>query len=278
MGKLKDILRLIRPLNCLMMAFAVVVGASLATTLNFSFNLLMGAVTAFALTAASMVMNDYYDREIDAINEPTRPIPKGVIRPEEALVYATAFGIVGLAAALQTNIESFLVAIIAMTISLSYISKGKKTGLLGNFLVSTTVVIPFVYGGLAVGQIHASTLIFVAIVFLSNTAREITKGIVDVKGDRANKITTIAVTYGEHTAAAAASFFTLLAIILSPLPCIWGLVTNWFLPMVIITDIGLLASTVLLLRDYSRKNAKRTKNLALVWFTTGLMAFILGKL
>ncbi len=261
-----------------MMAFAVVVGASLATTLKFSLNLLMGTVTAFALTAASMVMNDYYDREIDAINEPSRPIPKGVIRPEEALAYATAFGILGLAAALQTNIESLLVAALAMAISLSYISRGKKTGLLGNLLVSATVVIPFIYGGLAVGQIGTSTLMFVAIVFLSNTAREITKGIVDVEGDRAHKITTIAVTHGEHAAAVVAAFFTSSAVVLSPLPWIWGLVTNWFIPLVVITDVGLLASTVQLLKDYSRKNAKRTKNLTLIWFTTGLVAFILGRL
>ena len=145
-------------------------------------------------------------------------------------------------------------------------------------MVSATVVIPFVYGGLAVGQLETSTLLFVLIVFLSNTGREVTKGIVDVEGDRLHNIKTIAVRFGERTAAVVASVFSVLAVFLSPLPWIMGLVSDWFLPPVILTDIGLLVSAVLLLRDYSRKNAKITKNLTLLWFTFGLLAFILGRM
>ena len=278
MGKLMGFLQLIRPLNCLMMGFAVIVGASLVSPLNFTTNLLLGFVTSFSLTAASMAINDYYDREIDAINEPNRPIPRGDVNPKEALIFAVTLTIIGLIAAFETNMPSLLVAVIALIISITYITKGKGTGLPGNFLVSATVVIPFVYGGLTVGQIETSTLLFVAIAFLSNTGREVTKGIVDVEGDRTHNIKTIAVTYGERTAAAAAAVFALFAVCLSPLPWLWGLVSDYFLPPIILTDIGMLVSSIMLLRNYSRKNAKRIKNLSLVWFTTGLVAFILGKM
>jgi len=278
MGKLMGFLRLIRPLNCLMMGFAVIVGASLVSPLNFTINLLLGFATSFSLTAASMAINDFYDREIDAINEPNRPIPRGDVSPKEALMFALLLSIIGFVAAFETNLPSLLVAVIAWIISISYITKGKGTGLPGNFLVSATVVIPFIYGGLTVGQIETSTLLFVAIAFLSNTGREVTKGIVDVEGDQSHNIRTIAVTYGERTAAAAAAVFSLLAVCLSPLPWLWGLVSDWFLPPVLLTDIGMLVSSILLLRNYSRKNAKRTKNLSLLWFITGLLAFILGKM
>ena len=278
MGKLMGFLRLIRPLNCLMMGFAVIVGASLVSPLNFTTNLLLGFVTSFSLTAASMAINDFYDREIDAINEPNRPIPRGDVSPKEALIFALVLSIIGLIAAFKTNLPSLIVAVIAWIISITYITEGKGTGLPGNFLVSATVVIPFIYGGLTVGQIEISTLLFVAIAFLSNTGREVTKGIVDVEGDRSHKIRTIAVTYGERTAAVAAAVFSFLAVSLSPLPWLWELVSDWFLPPVILTDIGMLVSSIMLLRNYSRKNAKRIKNLSLVWFTTGLLAFILGKL
>jgi geranylgeranylglycerol-phosphate geranylgeranyltransferase len=277
-GKLTGFLRLTRPLNCLMMGFAVIVGASLVSTLNLTLSLLLGFVTSFSLTAASMTINDYYDRQIDAINEPNRPIPSGAVSPKEALIFAAALTTIGLVAAFRTNLPSLVVAVTALIVSVTYITKGKGTGLPGNLLVSVTVVIPFIYGGLTVGQIETSTLLFVAIAFLSNTGREITKGIVDVEGDRSHNIKTIAVTYGERTAAAAAAVFSLLAVCLSPLPWLWELVSDWFLPPVLITDIGILVSSILLLRNYSRKNAKRTKNLSLIWFTTGLLAFILGKL
>jgi geranylgeranylglycerol-phosphate geranylgeranyltransferase len=277
-GKLTGLLRLTRPLNCIMMGFAVIVGASLVSTLSLTLNLALGFVTSFSLTAASMTINDYYDRQIDAINEPNRPIPKGDVSPKEALIFAAALTTIGLAAAFKTNLPSLVVAVTALIISITYITKGKRTGLPGNLLVSATVVIPFIYGGLTVGQIETSTLLFVAIAFLSNTGREITKGIVDVEGDRSHNIKTIAVTYGERTAAAAAAVFSLSAVCLSPLPWLWGLVSDWFLPPVLITDIGMIASSFLLLRDYSRKKAKTIKNLSLIWFTTGLLAFILGKM
>jgi len=276
MGKLTAFLHIIRPLNCLMMGFAVIVGASLVSALSITLNLVFGFVTSFALTAASMVINDYYDREIDAINEPNRPIPSGDVSPKEALTLAIALSIVGFLSAYLTNMPSLAVAIAALIISVAYITRGKGTGLPGNFLVSATVVIPFVYGGLTVGQLKTSTLLFVAIVFLSNTGREITKGIVDVEGDKSHNIKTVAVTHGERTAAFAAAAFSLLAVCLSPLPWLWGLVSDLFLPPVIITDLGLIISAVLLLRDYSRTNAKKIKNLSLVWFVTGLLAFILG--
>jgi geranylgeranylglycerol-phosphate geranylgeranyltransferase len=276
MGKPSGFLRLIRPLNCLMMGFAVIVGASLVSPLNFSISLLLGFITSFTLTGASMAINDYYDREIDAINEPNRPIPSGAVTPKEALFLAFVLSLVGFTAALMTNISCLIVAVIAWIVSVTYITEGKRTGLPGNFLVSACVVIPFIYGGFVVEKLELPIILFAAIAFLSNTGREVTKGIVDVEGDKSQNVRTIAVLCGERTAAVASSFFFFLAVSLSPLPWLWNLVSDWFLPFVILTDIGLIVSSISLLRDYSRKNARRVKNLILVWLTIGLLAFIAG--
>jgi len=278
MGKPSGFLRLIRPLNCLMMGFAVIVGASLVSALNFSINLLLGFITSFTLTGASMAINDYYDREIDAVNEPNRPIPSGAVSPKEALSFALVLSLIGVITAFGTNVSCLIVAVIAWIASVTYITKGKRTGLPGNFLVSACVVIPFIYGGFVVEKPELPIILFTAIAFLSNTGREVTKGIVDVEGDRSQNVRTVAVLYGERTTAVASLFFSFLAVSLSPLPWLWGLVSDWFLPLVILTDVGLIVSSVSLLRDYSRKNARRVKNLSLVWFITGLLAFIAGTL
>ena len=276
MGKPIGFLRIIRPLNCLMMGFAVIVGASLVSALNFSINLLLGFVTSFALTGASMALNDYYDREIDAINEPNRPIPSGAVSPEEALSFGAGLSILGLVAALMTSKSCLIVAVIAWAIFVSYTTKGKRTGFPGNLLVSTCVVIPFIYGGFVVENLKVSVIVFASMVFLSIAGREVAKGIVDVEGDRSQNIKTIALLYGERTAAVLSSILSFLAVSLSPSPLLWGLVSIWFLPFVIITDVGLVVSSISLLRDYSRKNARRVKNLDLLWLTTGLLAFIAG--
>ena len=276
MGKPSGFLRIIRPLNCLMMGFAVIVGASLVSALNFSINLLLGFVTSFTLTGASMAINDYYDREIDAINEPNRPIPSGAVSPKEALSFAAVLSLVGFAAALITSKSCLIVAVIAWMIFVTYTTKGKRTGLPGNLLVSTCVVIPFIYGGFVVENLKLSAILFAAMAFLSNTGREVAKGIVDVEGDRSQNVRTIALLFGERTAAVLSSILSVLAVSLSPLPWLWDLVSDWFLPFVILTDAGLIVSSISLLRDCSRKNARRVKNLNLLWFTTGLLAFIAG--
>jgi len=290
MSKLGGYLRLMRPVNCLMMGFAVIVGATLAspnvlTTLWQNF--VYGFLTGFMLTAASMAINDYFDREIDAINEPNRPIPSGLIKPKEALAFAFILTVIGFTAALAnsylTNLKSiscFLVAIIAWIIFVAYTTVGKRSGLPGNFLVSICVSIPFIYGSYTVaGTIETNVLIFAFMVFLSNTGREITKGIVDAQGDRMQNVKTLAVRYGEKRAAVVAASFYISAVSLSPIP--WFLpnpVSFWYIPFVAVTDFGLVASSFMLLNDYSRENARKVKNIALLWFIFGLLAFVVGVL
>ena len=269
-----------RPVNCLMMGFAVIVGAAL-TGSEFSSillpNLIYGFITGFMLTAASMTINDYYDREIDAINEPNRPIPSGLIKPKESLVFAFALTTIGFVAAYLTSISCFVIAIITWTIFATYTTVGKRSGLPGNFLVSTCVAIPFIYGNVAVvNEVKLNVLVFVSMVFLSNTGREVTKGIVDVQGDKMQNVKTLAASYGEKTAAAAAALFYLSAVSLSPIPWFLSLVSFWFIPLVAITDFGLVGSSFMLLKDYSRENARKVKNLVLLWFIIGLLAFIVG--
>ncbi|MDI6805321.1 MAG: geranylgeranylglycerol-phosphate geranylgeranyltransferase [Candidatus Bathyarchaeia archaeon] len=273
-------LRLIRPINCLMMGFAVIVGAALANpnVLGTSWqNLTYGFVTGFALTAASMAINDYYDREIDAVNEPGRPIPSGLIQPKNALIFASALTAIGFISAFLTNILCFLIAMIAWIIFVAYTTGGKRSGLPGNFLVSTCVSMPFIYGSIAAANtIMPNVLIFVLMVFLSNTGREITKGIVDVQGDKMQNVKTLAVLYGEKKAAINAALFYFFAVLLSPIPWLLENVSFWFLPFVAITDFGLLASAFMLLKDFSRENARKIKNTVLLWFLIGLLAFIAG--
>jgi len=282
MGKVGGYLRLIRLVNCLMMGFAVIVGAALASPNAVDDRwqaLAYGFVTGFMLTAASMAINDYYDREIDAVNEPNRPIPSGTVKPKEALIFASILTVVGFASAYLTNYACFFTALLAWTIFVTYTTIGKRSGLPGNFLVSACVAIPFIYGSLVVtGEVVLNVVIFVSMVFLSNTGREITKGIVDVQGDEARSVKTLAVRFGARKAAWAASLFYVSAVALSPLPPLLMSISFWFIPLVAITDFGLLASSAMLLRDYSRENARKVKNTVLLCFVVGLLAFLVGAL
>lgn len=286
MGKISGFVRLMRPVNCAMMGFAVFVGAVLALSaseLGF-FNaewlgVLYGFTTGFMLTASSMTINDYYDRAIDAINEPHRPIPSGTVSEREALSVFVVLSVIGFVFAYVTSVICLVVAAISWVVVVTYVTVGKRSGLPGNFLVSVCVAIPFIYGSLAVlNHVPLSVWLFTLMAFLSNTGREITKGIVDVKGDKAEGIKTLAVRYGDKNAAVAAALFYVSAVALTPIPSLLNLVSVWFIPIVLVTDIGLVASSVLLLKNPSRDNAKKIKTLILLWFVIGLLAYVFGVL
>lgn len=282
MSKTAGFTQLIRPINSFMMGVATVIGEIIAIReVPNTTSILLGFITAFFLTAASMIVNDYYDRKVDAINVPDRPLPSGLISPNEALIFSIILTIIGLTSAGVTNLQCLLTAIVGFGASFGYNTKGKETGLPGNLIVSACVSLPFIYGGFVVSTfdpISTSTIIFSIMAFLSNTGREITKGIVDVEGDRLRNIKTIAITLGSRQAALISVLFYLSAIVLSIIPWILSSVTWLYLPIVLISDAGFIYSSISLLRNSSRENSMRVKNLILIWMMLGLVAFVIGGL
>lgn len=280
MSKLGGFVRLMRPINCVMMGFAVLVGAVLASPQLLSFNWLgvvFGFFTGFLLCAAAMTINDYYDRAIDAINEPARPIPSGLVKPKEALAFVVALTAAGFVFALIVSALCLGVAVVSWIMVATYLTVGKRSGLPGNFLVSACVAIPFVYGSVTVvNAVGLNVLFFALMAFMSNTGREITKGIVDVVGDRSENVKTLAVRYGEKKAAVAASLFYVSAVALTPIPWVLDLVSVGFIPFVLATDVGLVACSAMLLRDYSREKARKIKKAVLLLFVVGLLAYVFG--
>ena len=286
-ARLLGFVRLMRPPNCLMMGFAVLVGAVVALgrfPLEKAIPLAYGFGTGFALLAAADALNDYCDREIDAINEPTRPIPSGLVRPHEALVFAGVLTALGLYLAWLTSLPCLLLATLAAAIADTYVALGKRTGLLGNAMVSACVAVPFLYGALiALGDFLAllaepRVLLFATMAFMANLGREVNKGIVDVPGDAAKGIRTVAVRWGPRAAARLAAVFYMIAVALSALPPLLGLVSWTYLPFIAITDAGFAWASYAILRSQERVRARKVKNSVLIWMTTGMLGFLAGAL
>ncbi len=226
-----------------------------------------------------MAVNDFYDREIDAINEPGRPIPSGAVSPGEALAVTGLFSILGLGAAWLTSPSNLAIAVLAWVGMMVYSTVGKRTGFLGNLIVSGCIAIPFVYGGVVGGEAGLShSLLFALVAFLANTGREVTKGIVDVEGDRASGIRTVAVSTGPVVAAWVSVACYASAVLVSVVPVYLGLVSFWYIPFVAVTDLGLIYLSASLLREPSRENSRMVKNRVLPLMLSGLFGFLLGSL
>jgi len=76
------------------------------------------------LTGFTQTINDWYDRDIDAINEPNRPIPSGAISENEVItqIFVLLFGGLGLAYALDVWAEHEWPVILALSVFGSFIS------------------------------------------------------------------------------------------------------------------------------------------------------------
>ena len=280
MGTPKDYIEIMRPVNSVMLGLAIIIGAFITggtQILGDWVSLIYAFLTGFTMSGAAMAINDYYDREIDAINEPHRAIPSGRISPRSAVVFTGFLSVIGLASSYMVSLEALLIAVFAWIVMMTYSMWGKKTGFLGNLMVSASVALPFMYGGVMTGSLAAS-LSFSGIAFLANIGREITKGIVDVDGDREAGVRTIAVTSGEKNAAIVASLFFLSAVLVSIYPIYSQLVSFWYIPFVAITDLGLIYSSFQVTSDPTRETSRQVKTRILYLMLVGLIGFAAGSL
>ncbi len=280
MEKLGGLVEIVRPVNSVMLGLAIIVGAAVtggASILGSPLTLLLSFVTGFCMTGAAMAFNDYYDREIDAVNEPGRPIPSGRVAPGEAVALSAALSAVGLGASYMISLNTTLVAAFSWVVMMLYSAWGKRTGFPGNLMVSACISLPFIYGGFITGSVSPS-LYFSLMAFLSNTGREVTKGIVDVEGDRGAGVNTVAVSKGSRAAGVVASAFYVAAAVSSIIPYALRLVSAWYLPFVAVTDLGLLYSAYSLTKEPTRENSRTVKNRVLYLMLVGLAGFAAGSL
>jgi len=96
---LTDLLTLTKPRVVVMVLVTTVVGYYVGLTGSPDWTRLLHLLVGTALAAAgTMALNQYWERDIDALMERTRtrPLPDGRLAPLEALLFGTALSLVGL--------------------------------------------------------------------------------------------------------------------------------------------------------------------------------------
>ena len=277
-ARLAPFLTLVRIPNCLMIGLAVLVAETIGLgTLPNPTQAIFGFLTAFLLLAGTMVFNDIQDVQVDRVNSPNRPIPSGKVTIRQAYGLSVVFSAFALLSSLVLGILTFLTALVALALMAYYNTHGKKTGLLGNVVVSFNVALPFFFGGLAVNSLRPLLFIFFLLAFLANTAREVAKGIADVAGDSSKGIMTIAVMQGPKRAAELAAAFFVVAVLLSFLvPVLDQRVSMLYYPIVVVADLGFFYSSYRLIRDPTATTVRKVKSQVLVWMLLGLVGFFVG--
>ena len=271
-------LSILRPLNCIMAGVAVIIGAMIASTTFFTMPVLFATLAAFLICGAGNVINDYFDYEVDKINNPTRALPSGKISLSRAYAYSILLFFIGILISYTVNVYALMIAVVNSSLLYLYPWKVKGGGGISkNLVVSYLVASPFLFGGVSAGETAEwrATLIFVLLAFFANTAREIIKDIEDIRGDIAN---TLPKRLGIETSCKIAFLFTLSAVILSPLPYFFGFLNFYYIILVGIADIVFIYTTLSFMHNPTIERAKITQRKIKLGMIFALVAFIVGKL
>lgn len=178
---------LLRPLNCIMAAFAVFVGYSVSIrAFQFNRQIALAMLAAFLVCGAGQAINDYFDRQIDKKKNPRKPIPSGAISAGAALYYSFALFIAGNAAAWLVNQTAFAIANAFTLLLVLYSAFLGKAKWLGNWVVAAGTAFTLVFGSALSGNFLV-VLFFAASALLSNVAREIIKDAEDLQSDKGHK-------------------------------------------------------------------------------------------
>ncbi len=238
---------------------------------NYWLATLLGSAVVFLVTAGGNALNDYFDREVDLINHPERPIPSGEITPRKAIFFGTLLFLLGIIISGLINLLTFIIAVLATALLLLYERNLKKLGFVGNVTVSALVGLLFIFGGAIYGKIPLVS-VFAMMAFSSNLGREIVKDIEDMGGDVDRK--TLPMKIGKKNAGITATIFFLIAVALSPLPYLFGYFDMYYLLAVTISDIIFIYSSIIHFKDPHRgqKSAKAAMALGLLAYLVGALA------
>lgn len=289
--KFKDAFEILRPINCLMGTLTVIIGI-LNTRSGISphillINFIFGILTYFFVAGSGMVINDYYDIEIDKINRPERPIPRGSITLNQARLLFFIYLTIGI---LFSIINSFIITLWYLNIIIAsffgfmgwlYAKWGKKSGFFGNIIVSISFSIGLIYGAvLNVSSIPIYIYFFFLTSFFLLLSREVIKGCEDIEGDKEEGVKTLAIRIGIKKATYFAMISSILAIIFFILPIFSSIRSPiLFLFSMIFGLVDVLYAIILMLKsNLERKDFKRISLTLKIGAFLGLVAFVFASI
>ena len=267
-------LEMIRPINILMTGIGVAVGYFLASRgFPITDNLGLVILSAMVIASAGMIINDYFDRFIDARIKPERPIPSGRVKSWQALILSLVLFGIGVYIASKINGLCFFIAIFSSILLMLYSWMLARIPLIGNSIVALNTGLTFVFGEAAAtgNGFSLNISILFTLAFLSTLAREIYKDIEDVEGDKISR-KTLPMVVGRVPSQVIASAAIILSIVASPVPFLMGTLNTKYLIGVAIANalFAYIAFASILKGKVYSKELKIAQLIALLAFLAGM--------
>ncbi len=230
-------------------------------------------LTGPLVCAASQAVNDWYDRDVDAINEPDRPIPSGRLPGRWGLYVAIAWTGLSLIVAMLLGVWGFVATLIGLALAWAYSAppfRLKKDGWWGNAAVGACYEgLPWFTGAAVMLNALPGTEIIVLAVLYSVGAHGIMtlNDFKSIDGDRQSGVRSIPARYGAGPAAWLAC-----VVMAGAQVAVIACLIVWQMPVTATVVAALLLGQVLLMRRLVAAPREKAS-----WYNaTGTTLYVLG--
>ncbi|MEC4813744.1 MAG: chlorophyll synthase ChlG [Scytonema sp. PMC 1069.18] len=210
-------LQLMKPITWIPLIWGVICGAASSGHYTWTLeNVLKAAVCMLLagplLTGYTQTVNEFYDREIDAINEPYRPIPSGAIPLAQVITQIWILLIAGVALAFVLDVWSghgfptiTVTALFGSFIAYIYSApplKLKQNGWFGTYALGASyIALPWCTGHALFGDLNWKIVVFTVVYSFAGLGIAIVNDFKSVEGDRQFGLKSLPVMFGVTTAA-----------------------------------------------------------------------------
>lgn len=209
-GTLRRSIALMKPVTWFAPGWAFLCGAIASGALSWELQplarLALGILMAGPiLTGLSQVVNDYCDRDVDAINEPHRLIPSGQVSLRHVYILTVILTWLGTSIALLLGGKVALFVGLGLICALAYSLKpfrAKRNGWYGNALVAISYEgLAWMAGSVAFGALTTQSLAIALLYSFGAHGIMTVNDFKSIKGDTLMGIRSIPVQYGKVVAA-----------------------------------------------------------------------------
>ncbi|MGC8798612.1 MAG: chlorophyll synthase ChlG [Chloroflexus sp.] len=206
---LRNSIQLMKPVTWFAPTWAFMCGAIASGAVGWNESigrLLLGMFMAGPiLCGLSQVVNDYADREVDAINEPHRLIPSGQVSLRHVYILTAVLTWIGTSIALFLGREVAFFVALGLLFALAYSLRpirGKRNGWIGNALVAISYEgLAWMAGHAAFAPLTGESLTIALLYSLGAHGIMTVNDFKSIKGDTLMGIRSIPVQYGKVMAA-----------------------------------------------------------------------------
>ncbi|TAJ44291.1 prenyltransferase [Methanofollis fontis] len=231
-----------------------------------------GFLALFFISGSANISNDYFDREVDRINLPSRPLPSGRISVAGLWVLFSLFTAAGMICAALLGPLVLALVILFWCIALAYNITLKDAGFTGNLIVAGCIGMTIILGGITVGRLNGVVLTFAALAFFFDLGVEIAADTMDAEGDRQRSGRSLAQTRGRAHALRISGIWLAVFFLLTPLPFLMGWLGHDYLILVAVLDLWMIHCSMRLMR--SRTIAEGRTQIRRLYLSWGLFVIV----